>query len=279
MAIEPHPGTPAQQGAARAPARQRSVMRGRRVLASALAVVIPLLRTVMSGQIRPVIASQDQRYGISKIKIPMQNGVPTVCLPDPAHGGCAQPFHNAADSNVGAPTVMRIKSQTSTTASSAFTPALLVLAGPEAYDEIAAVKVPAWRPVCHSVRTASTRAGFRSTFSSRRNPGRRVVLWGEWSTAGDVFLSSQAQGQHRSLSSARPWRWAAAPGSGHGFSLPAPSGTGAAHSSGPNCPDAEQPSDGDPYTQTHADTAARQWYVRSNRTGTGTVPARHLDHL
>jgi acid phosphatase len=35
--------------------------------------------------------------------IPMQNGAPTACLPDPAHGGCTQPFHNAADSNAGAP--------------------------------------------------------------------------------------------------------------------------------------------------------------------------------
>jgi len=86
---------------------------------------------VLTGQgpsVRPAQSSgQGTAEGISKIKhvviitqenrsfdsyfgtypgadgIPMQNGVPTVCLPDPAHGGCVQPFYNAADSNAGAP--------------------------------------------------------------------------------------------------------------------------------------------------------------------------------
>jgi len=35
--------------------------------------------------------------------IPMVNGQPAACLPDPARGGCVSPFHNTADSNVGAP--------------------------------------------------------------------------------------------------------------------------------------------------------------------------------
>src|SRR5512140_2980806 len=35
--------------------------------------------------------------------IPMQNGQPTVCLPDPALNQCDQPFHDAADVNVGGP--------------------------------------------------------------------------------------------------------------------------------------------------------------------------------
>ena len=35
--------------------------------------------------------------------IPMQNGKPAVCLPDPAHGGCVKPFYNPNDSNAGAP--------------------------------------------------------------------------------------------------------------------------------------------------------------------------------
>ncbi len=34
--------------------------------------------------------------------IPMRNGVPTVCLPDPAHG-CTRPYHDRADINGGGP--------------------------------------------------------------------------------------------------------------------------------------------------------------------------------
>jgi phospholipase C len=35
--------------------------------------------------------------------IPMRNGVPTVCLPDPATHGCVRPFHDAQDRNGGGP--------------------------------------------------------------------------------------------------------------------------------------------------------------------------------
>ncbi len=35
--------------------------------------------------------------------IPMQNGVPTVCLPDPKLNQCDKPFYNPADINVGGP--------------------------------------------------------------------------------------------------------------------------------------------------------------------------------
>ena len=35
--------------------------------------------------------------------IPMKNGVPTVCVPDPATGRCDRPFHDKADVNGGAP--------------------------------------------------------------------------------------------------------------------------------------------------------------------------------
>ncbi len=35
--------------------------------------------------------------------IPMQNGVPTVCLPDPKLNQCDKPFHNPLDINVGGP--------------------------------------------------------------------------------------------------------------------------------------------------------------------------------
>ena len=34
--------------------------------------------------------------------IPMRNGVPTVCVPNPA-GGCARPYHDTADVNGGGP--------------------------------------------------------------------------------------------------------------------------------------------------------------------------------
>ena len=35
--------------------------------------------------------------------IPTQDGVPTVCVPDPATGGCARPYHDTADRNTGGP--------------------------------------------------------------------------------------------------------------------------------------------------------------------------------
>ncbi len=35
--------------------------------------------------------------------IPMQNGVPTVCVPDPSTGQCVKPYHNGSDVNSGGP--------------------------------------------------------------------------------------------------------------------------------------------------------------------------------
>jgi phospholipase C len=35
--------------------------------------------------------------------IPMRDGVPLVCVPDPDNGGCQEPFHNATDNNGGGP--------------------------------------------------------------------------------------------------------------------------------------------------------------------------------
>ena len=35
--------------------------------------------------------------------IPMQNGVPTVCVPDPATNQCVKPFHDSNDKNYGGP--------------------------------------------------------------------------------------------------------------------------------------------------------------------------------
>ena len=36
-------------------------------------------------------------------KIPMDGGVPTVCVPDPVSGQCIKPFHNPQDRNAGGP--------------------------------------------------------------------------------------------------------------------------------------------------------------------------------
>jgi phospholipase C len=35
--------------------------------------------------------------------IPLRDGVPTVCVPDPSTGGCVAPYHDSADSNLGGP--------------------------------------------------------------------------------------------------------------------------------------------------------------------------------
>jgi phospholipase C len=35
--------------------------------------------------------------------IPMQNGVPAVCLPDAELGSCVRPYHDSADKNAGGP--------------------------------------------------------------------------------------------------------------------------------------------------------------------------------
>ncbi len=35
--------------------------------------------------------------------IPMQNGTPTVCVPDPASGTCLKPYHDSNDKNAGGP--------------------------------------------------------------------------------------------------------------------------------------------------------------------------------
>ncbi|MEO8907020.1 MAG: alkaline phosphatase family protein, partial [Microbacteriaceae bacterium] len=35
--------------------------------------------------------------------IPMVNGTPSVCVPDPASGGCQKPYHDPADVNAGGP--------------------------------------------------------------------------------------------------------------------------------------------------------------------------------
>src|SRR5437899_11178338 len=39
--------------------------------------------------------------------IPMQGGVPTVCVPDPASGACVKPFHDRGTFNGGGPHTWR----------------------------------------------------------------------------------------------------------------------------------------------------------------------------
>src|SRR5437899_2709974 len=39
--------------------------------------------------------------------IPMQGGVPTVCLPDPLTNGCQRPYHDPSDMNRGGPHLAR----------------------------------------------------------------------------------------------------------------------------------------------------------------------------
>lgn len=97
--------------------------------AAAATLVVALLALIVVG---PSGAEKDftgegQPAGISKIKhvviitqenrsfdtyfgtypgadgIPMQNGVPSVCLPDPGKGSCVAPYYNPADKNAGAP--------------------------------------------------------------------------------------------------------------------------------------------------------------------------------
>ena len=75
-------------------------------------------RVLASGPVRPelgkirhvVIIMQENRsfdhyFGTfpGADGIPMRNGVPTVCVPDPATGACVRPFHDARDRNAGGP--------------------------------------------------------------------------------------------------------------------------------------------------------------------------------
>ncbi|HEX7592616.1 MAG TPA: alkaline phosphatase family protein, partial [Anaerolineae bacterium] len=94
----------------------------------ALLVPTPAASTVQPTTApQPLAPTSDNQAGIHKIKhvvvimqenrsfdtyfgtypgadgIPMQNGVPTVCVPDPATGKCIKPFHDPNDKNFGGP--------------------------------------------------------------------------------------------------------------------------------------------------------------------------------
>jgi phospholipase C len=70
----------------------------------------PLLRSG-PGRIEHVIIvmqenrSFDHYFGVfpGANGIPMKNGVPTVCSPDPRNGKCVKPFHDPSDRNYGGP--------------------------------------------------------------------------------------------------------------------------------------------------------------------------------
>jgi phospholipase C len=74
--------------------------------------------STLAGPVRPELAkikhiviimqenrSFDQYFGTfpGADGIPMQNGVPTVCVNDPISGVCVRPFHDSADVNLGGP--------------------------------------------------------------------------------------------------------------------------------------------------------------------------------
>jgi phospholipase C len=114
---------------------QRQLIPQRRLLKiiSSIAVIIavsgctfPLFGN-LAGSTRPIPTVQPGLLGIHKIQhiviimqenrsfdsyfgtfpgadgIPVQNGVPTVCIPDPQNGQCVKPFHDSQDKNYGGP--------------------------------------------------------------------------------------------------------------------------------------------------------------------------------
>ena len=90
-------------------------------------VVLTPAPSTKSTLVMPVTLSSGQNEGIHKIKhviiimqenrafdeyfgtypgadgIPMNNGVPTVCNPDPMTGQCVRPYHDPNDINYGGP--------------------------------------------------------------------------------------------------------------------------------------------------------------------------------
>src|ERR1700726_192001 len=51
-----------------------------------------------------VITQENRSFDSYFGTYPGANGIPAgVCVPDPLHGGCVQPFHDPNDENVGGP--------------------------------------------------------------------------------------------------------------------------------------------------------------------------------
>jgi phospholipase C len=72
---------------------------------------LPLELVLMRAKIKHIVIimqenrSFDHYFGTypGADGIPMQNGVPTVCVPDPVRKQCVQPYHDPADINYGGP--------------------------------------------------------------------------------------------------------------------------------------------------------------------------------
>lgn len=83
------------------------------LLAKNLATTTPVVETGLTGihKIQHVIIimqenrSFDSYFGTfpGADGIPMKDGVPTVCVPDPKSGQCVKPFHDSQDKNYGEP--------------------------------------------------------------------------------------------------------------------------------------------------------------------------------
>ncbi|WP_422935464.1 alkaline phosphatase family protein [Sinomonas sp. P47F7] len=121
---------PAERGDTRPLGRLRSWVRAHRILTAVSAAAVVLLLAAMGGVFvisSRLAVSAPANPGLTKIKhivvimqenrsfdsyfgtfpgadgIPMHNGVPTVCVPDPARGTCVKPYYDPADKNSGGP--------------------------------------------------------------------------------------------------------------------------------------------------------------------------------
>lgn len=106
----------------------RRWVRSHRVISLVAAVaIVALVATAVTATRARSTASSSSSSGIQKIKhvvivmqenrsfdsyfgtfpgadgIPMSNGTSTVCVPDPARGGCVKPYHDPTDKNAGGP--------------------------------------------------------------------------------------------------------------------------------------------------------------------------------
>ncbi len=116
MRAAPHPGKVCERLAARSlrPSLQPlAVLLYSAIMAGTLLYwgAVSIIRANPPTKIRHVVIimqenrSFDHYFGTfpGADGIPMRNGVPTVCVPDPRTGGCVRPFHDARDLNEGGP--------------------------------------------------------------------------------------------------------------------------------------------------------------------------------
>ena len=94
-----------------APSTSASLTAGSTTLTTTTATLTPNPPGVGIHKIRHVVVimqenrSFDSYFGTypGADGIPMRDGVPTVCVPDPASGTCVRPFHDRHDRNLGGP--------------------------------------------------------------------------------------------------------------------------------------------------------------------------------